>query len=86
LGLALDLERKGETELFLDNIAIKSSLVFFYISLILILILTFIMRRYFKDTEEFGNKEKKKLFLFISIWIICIAVCFFGLLLLNFLN
>jgi len=36
------------------------------------------MRRYFKDTEEFGNKEKKKLLLFISIWIICIGICFFA--------
>lgn len=82
----MNLEWNEEMELFLDNIAIKSSLVFFYISLILILILPFIMRRYFKDTEEFGNKEKKKLLLFISIWIICIGICFFYLLLLNFFN
>lgn len=81
-----EIEKKEETELFLDNIAIKVSLVFFYIFLILIMVLPFIMKWYFKDTEdeEFGDKEKKKLFLFISIWIACIVVCFVCLFLLAF--
>ena len=61
--IIMNLEREKEMELFLGNMAIKISLVIFYVSLVLILMIPLIMKYSFKDADEFGNREKKKLFL-----------------------